>query len=402
MPTPTKRGFGMAMGSALLFLIGTNIQSGWLFVLASLLLGAAVAGYLMAPAMVRGVVVQRRAPSQIHAGDDAGVDLVISNPSRRTLLSLNVADEHIAPVTVFVPRVGPGETIIAATTRHAVRRGIVDAEPVTVSSRAPFGSGTARRRVAAPGRTVVFPRVVPVTWLPDLASAAKPLQAALVQARKGTGHDFIGVRDYRPGDPMRHIHWPSSARRGSLTVREFEQELPRRLGVVLDTSADSSGQPESVLDLCCSVGGSVGLHALELGQPLALAAAGSNGMASFDGSDTTDAMTWLAALRPDGRMALPEAVRAAAPLLGRLDTLVVCVPTWRTTAADDLCAALTAFEGIQIIAVLIEAHTFDGTPRGLAMSVTAIDALAESLDASDVAVIRVGAHDDLGACLAGL
>lgn len=398
MVRPTKRGVGLVAGSFVMFAIGTNIQSGWLFVLASLLLGAVAAGLLMPPLMVRRVSIQRHAPADAHAGDDLSVDLLVTNISdRRTLLSLTLRDAHVSPVRAFIPRVGPNETLIAGTTRHAARRGIVDGEPVRVSSQAPFGIGRAVRSVEAPGRTVIYPRVVSLSWLPDLASATKPLQSSTVQARKGTGQDFIGIREYRLGDSMRHVHWPSTARRGSLVVREFEQELPRRMGVIVDTSNDTRGE-ETALDLCCSVAGSVALFSLANAHPLTMTAQGAEALTSMSDGDAVESLTWLAGLSPQNRPPLPETIRASAAALGRLDTLVLAFPTWRDNSVEELLFELTAFEQVQTIAALVDVASLDAkNKRG--MQAAEVDRLAAQLSANDVTVFRVTAGADLAACL---
>lgn len=398
MVRPTKRGVGLVGGSLMMFAIGTNIQSGWLFVLASLLLGAVGAGALLPPLMVRRVRIERRAPADAHAGDDVSVDLTVSNSShRRTLLSLTIRDPHVSPFRAFLPRLGPSETLIVGTTRHAARRGIVDGEPVRVSSEAPFGISRAVRDVEAPGRTVIYPRVVPLSWLPDLASATKPLQSSTVQARKGTGQDFIGIREYQLGDSMRHVHWPSTARRGSLMVREFEQELPRRMGVIVDASRDT-GDGETALDLCCSVAGSVALFALGEGHPLTMAAQGAGSLTTVHDGDAVESLTWLAGLSARGGAPLPATIRASAAVLGRLDTLVLAFPTWRENSAEELLFELAPFEQVQVIAALIDVASLDPKNRR-GMPPDEVDRSVERLAAADVTVFRVKGGADLAASL---
>src|SRR5687768_6673354 len=51
----------------------------------------------------------------------------------------------------------------------------------------------------------------------------------------GDSEEFIGLRDYRPGDPLRHIHWKSWARTGKPIVREHQEEFFVRHALVLDT-----------------------------------------------------------------------------------------------------------------------------------------------------------------------
>jgi uncharacterized protein (DUF58 family) len=51
----------------------------------------------------------------------------------------------------------------------------------------------------------------------------------------GDSQEFVQLRDYRPGDPLRHIHWRSFARRGEPVVKEFQDEYFTRYALVLDT-----------------------------------------------------------------------------------------------------------------------------------------------------------------------
>ncbi len=53
----------------------------------------------------------------------------------------------------------------------------------------------------------------------------------------GQSGDFTSVREYRPGDPLRHIHWKSWAKTGKPIVKEYEDVFFPRHGLVLDTFA---------------------------------------------------------------------------------------------------------------------------------------------------------------------
>jgi len=396
---PSRRGIGLILGALILFLIGTNIQAGWLFVLASLMSGAVVAGLVAPFSVVRKVAVERRAPPDAHAGDNVPVDLVVTNPTRRTRVALTVRDEHIAPCTAFISSIEPGETVIAGTVRHAARRGIVDSTSVVVSSGAPFGAGKAKKSIEAPGRTVIYPRVVPISHLPELASASKPLHTATVQARKGAGHDYLGIREYQLGDSLRHVHWPSSAHHRWLMVREFEQELPRRLGVVVDTSGDTAGD-ETALDLCCSVAGSIVVYALSAGHPVSMTAGRQGILDHIAGSGRVEALTWLAGLRAPGGMPMADAVLQSAPLLGRLDTVVIVLPTWRANGARSLLDSLAGYARMHIVAALVEAHTFfSPAPGAQPLSPEETDELARGLAGSGMSIYRIRSDGDLALAL---
>lgn len=63
---------------------------------------------------------------------------------------------------------------------------------------------------------------------------------------KADGTEFADIRQFQVGDRLRHIHWPVSARTGTLHVRTSFAEQDTEILIVLDASTDySSGEPDS-------------------------------------------------------------------------------------------------------------------------------------------------------------
>src|SRR5207249_9888254 len=118
---------------------------------------------------------------------------------------------------------------------------------------------------------------------------------------RGAGGEFRAVREYQRGDSLRHVHWPSTARHGTLIVQEFERERPASLAVVVDTWADTGGDEESALDLCCAAAASVAVEALRLGRRVSVAAARDGAVAAIPDADRREALTMLAELTAPGR-----------------------------------------------------------------------------------------------------
>jgi len=68
---------------------------------------------------------------------------------------------------------------------------------------------------------------------------SKTVSAPYGRARfrmKGIGMDFLDLRDYQPGDDVRHVHWKATARSGTLKVKEYELEAHLRVIFVLDST----------------------------------------------------------------------------------------------------------------------------------------------------------------------
>ena len=62
----------------------------------------------------------------------------------------------------------------------------------------------------------------------------RELETSMASSRAGSGTELFGVREYRSGDPLRRIHWRSTARRGELIVREYEPPGIQSLGIFCD------------------------------------------------------------------------------------------------------------------------------------------------------------------------
>jgi uncharacterized protein (DUF58 family) len=110
--------------------------------------------------------------------------------------------------------------------------------PVTITSRDPLGWFEARRRFPAIAPLLVYP--TPVALGP-LALPRGPFLggATIRRPSREITPNAAGVREYRPGDSLNRIHWPSVARTGRLLSKEFEQDPLADVWIVLDLERGS-------------------------------------------------------------------------------------------------------------------------------------------------------------------
>ncbi|MGH2636486.1 MAG: DUF58 domain-containing protein [Actinomycetota bacterium] len=401
MPRPRRRAFALAGGAILLFAVGTSVQAGWLLVLASCLLGVTVAGFVLPGRMVAGVGLERRAPAEAFQGQEVRVALIVSNGSRGARLALDLRDEHLGTVRAFLPRLAPGDRAIVQTTRSAARRGVHEASDVVVASSAPFGVAERRRRIAVPSATVVYPRLVRLGELDFLESSPTPERAIHSAPRRGTGPDYLGIREYRVGDSMRHVHWPSTARHGVVMVREFEREQTRRLVVVIDSVADLGAEGPTPLDRCCSVAASVAFAAHGAGQGVRLVSAVGGEPFSMSRAEPASTLRWLAELRPGGGLSMGALVdRLGEEVLGAA-TLLLVMPTWRANDPRSVAEAIgdLVVRAPRVAVVLVEVHTFENARRVPHLDPRRVGELEDALRAAGVLVFRLSAADDLAEAL---
>jgi uncharacterized protein (DUF58 family) len=132
-----------------------------------------------------------------------------------------------------IPAAGTATAWIEITPR---RRGVVALDDLRVLLPDPLGLFQRCRRVVAPPATLtVLPRRYRLPAI-DLPGAPRfQLGGETASRTVGTSDEFLGLREYRPGDPLRLIHWRSWARTGRPIVRELEDTFFPRHGLVLDT-----------------------------------------------------------------------------------------------------------------------------------------------------------------------
>ncbi|MBE9042669.1 DUF58 domain-containing protein [Oscillatoriales cyanobacterium LEGE 11467] len=223
-------------GGLLLFLsifffgAATNTMAGWLYVISGAsfaLLGVAM---VLPPRSLRQLEIRRRPLSPISAGDELTLELEISNPHPQPKTLLQVRD--IIPLKLGEPVTETIE-IIPSHSSHkwtyyqpAAKRGVYHWDDVQLRTAAPLGLFWCRRHRQVPGKAIVYPRVLPLSRCPLIDESGMELHRSSQQRDRQSQMATEGLtralRPYRSGDPIRLIHWRSSARYGDLRVRELE------------------------------------------------------------------------------------------------------------------------------------------------------------------------------------
>jgi uncharacterized protein (DUF58 family) len=75
--------------------------------------------------------------------------------------------------------------------------------------------------------------------------------------RIGDAEEFMGLRDYRPGDTPRRIHWKAWARTGRPVVKEYQDEFFERQALILDTHGDANNANDACFEAAVSVAASL-------------------------------------------------------------------------------------------------------------------------------------------------
>jgi uncharacterized protein (DUF58 family) len=116
-----------------------------------------------------------------------------------------------------------------------LRRGLLHFSGVTIARPDPFGLFRAFIAVPVAQSVVILPKRYLLNPI-ALPGALKYQEGGVALAANiGRSEEFVSLREYRRGDPLRHIHWRSWAKAGKPIVKEFEDEFFVRHALVLDT-----------------------------------------------------------------------------------------------------------------------------------------------------------------------
>ena len=205
----------------------------WVF--AAMLSGVLLSGILSGQPLM-GVRAERSVPRTGRVGEPVTVSYAITNRSRVWPLFALFVRELDVPTgaRAFVQHVGPRGTVVAEAVRVAGRRGPMRFGAFRVETVFPFGLLLKSIRFDGGAECLVLPRTVRLRRGALAGIVGGVSSGPATSGRAGTGGDFLGIREYRPGDSLRHVAWRRSANGGGLAVVERSVESPRRLRVVLD------------------------------------------------------------------------------------------------------------------------------------------------------------------------
>ena len=235
----TRRGWALAAGSVLMAVTGRLLGVVELYVLAT---GGALlvaAGVVMVVTRSFDLDASRHLhPPRVHAGDDSRVELVIGNRGRSRTPVLALRDTlggGPRRARFLLPPLGPGQEDRASYRLPTERRGVFSIGPLEASVTDPLGLATRAADVAPVAELVVYPHVDAVVPLSHTAGGDQMATSSHPSAVGPSGYDFYALRGYQVGDDLRRVHWPSTARRDELMIRQQELPWQGRATVVLDT-----------------------------------------------------------------------------------------------------------------------------------------------------------------------
>lgn len=242
---PAYSGWLLGAMGIFFFLAATNTMSGWLYAMSGVVFALMTIAAILSHQTLKGLTVTRRAIQPISVGDQLTIELLIQNSTRRRK-TLIQADDLIpsvlgTPVQRIVELINPNSSYYWVYQHRATRRGIYRWHEVHLRTAAPLGLFWCRKAFRVNAIAVIYPTVLPLNRCPliDQLGQRTSLQLQAQRTKAATEGMTRSLRPYRWGDPMRMIHWRSSARYGELRVRELETLTSgQEIVVALDSAAE--------------------------------------------------------------------------------------------------------------------------------------------------------------------
>jgi uncharacterized protein (DUF58 family) len=369
----------------------------WLF--GAKALYPAATGLVLAPLVARvwvraaaaPIALRRRAgKGALLEGGDVWVTLEASPQSRVPLPSLTVTER--------IARLGERTTSLSSNDRfyrgtyvlERVRRGRYVVEEARATIDDPFGLARAEVPLAAGGSLLVYPRLVELDRLFS-ESGSHAQEGRRLLLRRPAGFDLHSVREYEEGESLRKVHWPSTARRGQLMVKELEDAPRDEVAILLD--AEASAVHGESFDVQVRAAGSIlRSHAAHGRRALLAINSGRRPSARVTSleADWVAALGLLAEAEPDAPGPIVELLaRESGPASRALETVVV---TARVSGALSTSLARRVLSGQGVSVVWIDAASFAGRP-------TRVEPELLRLQAAGVAVAVLRRGDSLASVL---
>ncbi len=315
--------FAIVLAALLFLFAGLYFRNGPMLFVAGALLFLLSVSWSFGSETARRLACHRNAHPRAFEGEHVDVHLALANHGGFPLLGVDVIDrfeaQDLLPKEIEVPvDVRPHHTVELAYTGLCLRhRGEYALGPVAVGFYDPLGLFYRSRHFPGQDVFTVLPKPLPLArlgmeGLSTLLAAANPDQQT-----RGESLKFYGVREYRAGDSLRHVHWKASARLGRLVVRQFEASVSSQITIFLDLARESLAGlgAEATVEYAIRAAAAIAAAAIAHGHEIQLFARGESMLATTLGSSAEHLgylLRRLATVKPKGTQPFPEVIAAHA------------------------------------------------------------------------------------------
>jgi uncharacterized protein (DUF58 family) len=259
--TPAYGGWLLAVLTICFFGAATNTMAGWLYVLSGVGIALLGVGAILPARSILSLTVSRESILPVTAGTELEIAVTIHNPTSHIHTLFQIQDltalNRSNPPLTTVEQVLPQNNYRWVYRQPTAHRGVYQWSQVALRSGAPLGLFWCQRYRQVPAIAYVYPQALKLARCPLIDGIGSQERHTHRDANRHLDLANEGVtrslRPYRYGDPMRSIHWRTSARSGEFQVRELEIDRGGQDVVIyLDNGAnwDAADFEQAVIAAC--------------------------------------------------------------------------------------------------------------------------------------------------------
>jgi uncharacterized protein (DUF58 family) len=405
------------LGASLVALVvtGLSIFARLSYLWAFLLIGS----WIWSKLALRDVNLRRRfSTARAYVGQIFEERFEVHNTARLPRLWMEVRDGSDLPGSRgsrVLTQLGSGERRSYRVRTRLVERGMFSLGPTRLVSGDLFGLFSVERTIPAESSLLVYPMMVELQEFsapPGLLPGGEALRLRTHQVTPNAS----GVREYVPGDTMKRIHWPSTARHRHLMVKEFELDPLADVWLLLDAERDVQAAlpysspdqamgwqpweevtlPPSTLEYSVSIAASLGRYFLRRGRAVGLVScpcASQGGLQVLapdrGGRQLGKLLNLLAPLQAEGDLSIAALTLAHAQYIPRASTAILITPS--VSGETALAVDFLSRRGVRPVVVLLDAASFGGAEG--------TDTLEDKIATLGAPIYRVEEGQDLSAAL---
>lgn len=250
-----------------LFFIAWNRGLALLYGIFALILGVLCLSYIYPTLFLRNISIKRKQKTVVKAGQQLKLEYNVE--AGRQLFYMELCEQ--LPFNFSQPSMHYFLPVVSKQHKFEVKidcelRGVFSLDNISLESSYPFGIYCRRKKLETEQATVlVLPRTFKIHQFNFALSSRQGREGDIQSSKAGYYNEFSGLREYRYGDSLKHVHWASTARHQQLMIKEYESYDRPTILIVLDQDkkSDIGELPNSTFEYAIQIVASIIEYAIE-------------------------------------------------------------------------------------------------------------------------------------------
>lgn len=231
--TMTKNGRYYLYMLIIITMAALNARTNLLHLFVGFLIILLFASWRLSRSNVRNISLLIEAPHEIFAKSPLSIRYLFSNHTNYDKFGLEVKDE-ITKQTFGITTIPSQSTISLYSNISFPQRGVLTWKHIKLTSEFPFSFIIQNYKLLIENTLLVLPKPLKYSSIKLPTHASMFREGSFSSITRTASQDFAGLREYHTGDSHKSIDWKATAKSNKLIVKEFEEDLPSGVSILLD------------------------------------------------------------------------------------------------------------------------------------------------------------------------